>query len=95
MSDEEVEAFHILPDRIPIWHGMERDDPETLGFSWTTSYKVAKWFADRMALLNNRPPFLASGFVKKEHVKTYMLDRGEFEIIAFPEDVEDILIEKI
>lgn len=92
MNKRERKAFEALPDPVPVWHGLERDDADELGFSWTTSEKVGIWFARRFGTMKSRKSYLASGFVPKAMVRAYILDRSEFEIIAFPEDVDGVKI---
>jgi hypothetical protein len=95
MTARERKAFDSLPDPIPLWHGLERRDAKTLGFSWTTSEKVGRWFAKRFGSLRSRRSYLATGLVAKADVKVYLLGRGEFEIIAFPADVTDVKIKAL
>lgn len=89
---EEKVAFDELPDMVPVWHGLEREDSSTLGLSWTTDKGVAAWFAQRFARLNRRPAYIAAGLVHKEHVKAFLLSRGEHEIIAFPDKVDQVAV---
>jgi hypothetical protein len=91
---DERKAFDELPDPVPVWHGLERKDREHLGVSWTTDKGIAEWFAQRFARSNKRPAFIASGFVSKEHVRAYLLGRGEREVITFPEKVLKIVVEE-
>ncbi|NEJ84140.1 hypothetical protein GR268_47770, partial [Rhizobium leguminosarum] len=84
LNTKELAAFHNLPNMVPVWHGLERDDSKALGFSWTTHMGVAEWFAQRFARLSRRPAYIAAGYVSKQHVKAYLLSRGEHEIIVFP-----------
>lgn len=49
MNEKEFKAFDALPDPVPVWHGLERQDEELIGISWTTSKKVGTWFARRFA----------------------------------------------
>ncbi|MBY3136505.1 hypothetical protein [Rhizobium laguerreae] len=93
LNTKELAAFHNLPNMVPVWHGLERDDSKALGFSWTTHKGVAEWFAQRFARLNRRPAYIAAGYVSKQHVKAYLLSRGEHEIIVFPDNVEQVRVE--
>ncbi|AIC29738.1 hypothetical protein IE4771_PB00003 (plasmid) [Rhizobium etli bv. mimosae str. IE4771] len=34
-------AFDELPNMVPVWHGLEREDGKTLGLPWTTDKGVA------------------------------------------------------
>jgi hypothetical protein len=87
MTEKEERAFAALSDPVKVWHGLERDDAGLLGISWTTSRKVATWFAKRFAVIHHREAFLAEGVVPKDKVRAYLLARKEFEIIALPADV--------
>lgn len=93
LDAREQAAFDDLPDRVPVWHGMEREDGRTLGLSWTTDKGVAEWFAQRFARFNHRPASIAAGLVRKEHVKAFLLGRGEHEIIAFPDKIDHVVVE--
>lgn len=95
MNATERKAFEALPEMVPVWHGLEREDGRTLGFSWTTSEKVGRWFASRFAMYRKRGSYLAKGLVPKSKVRAYLLGRNEFEIIAFPEDVEQVVIKRV
>lgn len=86
-------AFNELPNMVPVWHGLERADGFTLGLSWTTDKGVAEWFAQRFARFNHRRAYIAAGIVHKEHVKAFLLSRGEHEIIAFPDKVDQVVVE--
>ncbi|RYG92521.1 MAG: hypothetical protein EON58_18495 [Alphaproteobacteria bacterium] len=88
----ERKALDKLPEMIPIWHGLERNDDRELGYSWTTDKAIARRFAERFAGFHERAPYLAAGRVRKEAVKAYLLERGESEIIAFPEEIERVAI---
>lgn len=92
MEPKEKKALAALPDMIPVWHGLERDDESTLGFSWTTNEATGLWFARRFASQHKRRAYIAKGLVSKQDVKAYLLGRNEFEIIAFPDTVKDVRI---
>ena len=47
----------------------------------------AEWFARRFAGGEGRTPLLVEGTVSKKDVLAYFSNRGESEIVAFPEDV--------
>lgn len=93
LDRKEQVAFDKLLTMVPVWHGPEREDGRTLGLSWTTNKGVAEWFAQRFARLNHRRAYIAAGVVPKEHVKAFLLSRNEYEIIAFPEKVDQVVVE--
>lgn len=88
----ERSAFDKLPDPVPVWHGLEREDCVGLGFSWTTDMGIAEWFAQRFARFNHRQACIAAGAVRKEHVRGFLLSRGEYEIIVFPDKVDQVTV---
>lgn len=90
---KEQAAFDELPDMVPVWHGLERKNGRILGLSWTTDKGVAEWFAQHFARFNRRRAYIAAGVVRKEHVKAYLLNRGEHEIIAFPDKIDQVVVE--
>ncbi|MCZ7860683.1 hypothetical protein O9X98_04635 [Agrobacterium salinitolerans] len=95
MNAKEAKAFAALPDPVSAWHGLERDDEELIGISWTTSKKVGTWFARRFSIIHGRSAFLASGTIPKDKVRAYLLARNEFEIIVLPEDVGPVSTSKL
>lgn len=94
MDAKERAALDALPDPVPVWHGLERRDAKTLGFSWTSSEGIAQWFAGRFAMQHRRPAYIAKGFVPKHQVRTYIMSRSEFEVIAFPKRVDGVKISR-
>ena len=95
LDTREQAAFDQLPEMVPVWHGLEREDSIALGLSWTTDRDVAEWFARRFARFNRRNAFLARGIVHKEAIKAFLLGRGEYEVIAFADDVGHVVVEPL
>jgi hypothetical protein len=95
MTKKEERAFSNLSDPVKVWHGLERNDDRLIGISWTTSKKVATWFAKRFAFIHEREAYLAEGVIPKHKVRSYLLARKEFEIITLPTDVETVSIQKL
>lgn len=93
LDPREQAAFDQLPEIVQVWHGLERENSTALGLSWTTDRGVAEWFARRFARLNRRNTFLARGVVHKEAIKAFLLGRGEYEVIAFADNVDHIVTE--
>lgn len=59
------------------------DDIDRPGYSWTTSRKVAEWFARRFQGLNGREiPAVLVGEVKNEHVLFCTRARNEDEVVS-------------
>ena len=94
MTEKEARAFAALPDPVKVWHGLERDDNSLIGISWTTSRKVAAWFARRFGIIHQREAYLAEGVVPKDKVRAYLLARKEFEIIVLPDDLGEFSVRK-
>ncbi len=63
-----------LPEQISIWRGGTAD-----GLSWTTSKKVATWFANRF---HNDNPEIHQRQIQKSDVICFLEDRDESEIIV-------------
>lgn len=74
-----------LPDgKFTIYRGGEGNS-----FSWTTSLKVAQWFANRWG--ESHPVWTAT--IDKSNVIGYYNGRNEFEVIVNPDDISH-LVEK-
>lgn len=84
MTDSEQQALAALPDEITVYRGYaERGTAE--GFSWTTDYDKACWFAKRLAQAGDAC-FVAEATIPKNDVIWYFEGRGESEIVvASPE----------
>ena len=80
MQPQERETLRDLPASIPVYQGhtTRRHD----GWSWTTNFDKAVWFARRFANIENSFPVVTAGKVKKSSVIAYFDRRGEFEIVA-------------
>lgn len=90
MTDDEQAALAALPERIEVFQGHtdRRDD----GWSWTTDDETATWFAHRFARLEGGTPRLSRGWVRRSEVFAHLLSRGEAEILAPPEQIEDRVV---
>lgn len=64
-------------------------------FSWTLDKARAKYFANRLRLVDHPPAKIASGYVAREHVIAYITTRDEQELVILPEHVTDIEIEEL
>jgi hypothetical protein len=63
--------------------------------SWSTDKTKAEWFAYRFSSMDGRTPFLVEGQVQKTDILAYFTGRGESEVVALPEAVEDIKLEML
>ena len=86
MFDYEHQALAALSDTVFLYQGHtgSRDD----GWSWTTEYETARWFAHRFATLEDDTPMLTTGRVRKDDVLAMFTRRGEMEILVNPACVE-------
>lgn len=75
MNGEEHGVFDGLPEQVEIWRG-ECNDGEV---SWTTSLKVARFFANRTT--HSGTGEVSHGYVLSEDVFCYLGRRSEFELI--------------
>jgi hypothetical protein len=89
MTDDDQAALMAMDDVIPVYQGhtTRRHD----GWSWTTNYDKAVWFAHRFALLENSKPALTSGMCSKADVIAYFANRGESEIVVPRSKVRDLV----
>lgn len=79
MSEEEVETYNSLPDKITIYRGCK--NPEKIpGMSWTLSKLKARWFAKRLAR-EDSSPVIYTYEIYKESVLAYFGRRNENEIV--------------
>jgi hypothetical protein len=75
MTEEERAALAALPDTLTVWRG-ECDDG---GYSWTTSKKVAMFFANRG--INGATGKVSRRRVRRDSVWAYLLSRQEQEVL--------------
>jgi hypothetical protein len=85
MEERERQELARLPERVRVYRGHQ--DQNELGYSWTLSYHVARWFADRFGSQKGE---VVTGLVFKEAIKALLLGRQEVEVVVSPDDVEDI-----
>ena len=86
MTDAERKAFNGLPEEIPVFRGLQDDRARRKALSWTTSYKVAEWFAHRWS--RNGKVFAA--VIRKSDVYMYTNQRNEFEVVVNPNHLRKI-----
>lgn len=87
MDEEEKAALEALPNPVPVFRGV-RSPRFYPGLSWTTSREKAIWFANRFRQKGKKPT-LYSGTIVKRKILAHFLGRGEHEIVAFPESLDD------
>lgn len=94
MNDAEQDAYASLPDKVEIYRGY-LGAAAVNGMSWTTDRDKAVWFARRFSSFIKEPMFVASGVISKTNILAYLLGRSEEEIVAVPEDIENIKVTKL
>lgn len=96
MNEAERAALEELPDTITVYRGIRK----TLlanrkrfidGFSWSTSYEVAYWFAKRFAHCQEEMGRVFSAEIKKKHILAYFgVDNFEKEVVLNPQYLTNI-----
>jgi hypothetical protein len=94
MDKNEQKKFDALPRRFPIFRGQGGRRGLTSRLSWTIDEAKAEWFAYRF-LLKGQRAFVASGWVRKDDVLAYFIERNESEILVMPKKVRDIAITQL
>lgn len=85
MDKKDYEVYKNLPNEITIYRGIGRNrNPK--GFSWTSNYEKARWFADRWG----NKGYILKGTIKKENVLAYFNTRGEDELVCCTKDIQGI-----
>lgn len=85
MDEEERKALDELPDEVVIYRGDISE--ETTGLAWSTSLKVAKWFANRF----DSSYTVYTAKIKKENIAAYWTRRSEQEVLVTdPEHLMDV-----
>lgn len=91
-TDEErrttEEKLAALPERVTVYRGGgDKSVPYQKAYSWTLDENVANFFAIRRGY---EPAYIAKGYIHKSDIIEYLDDRGEEEIFAFPQNIEDV-----
>jgi len=84
---EEKEAYDALPDKITVYRGCQQGYED--GWSYTTSYDVAKWFAVRHAGKLTMPRIVHATMRKKDVVAMFDV-KQEREILATKWDITKV-----
>ena len=80
-----IHLFHAQPDQVKIYRGYA--GPYSLGFSWTLSLRIAKFFAYRAQERLGDPqicPQIITGLAQKKDIVTLVLSGPEAEVIIDP-----------
>lgn len=89
MSEEEIEYFDKLDDRITIFRGCQ-DEGDVKALSWTLNIEIARFFADRYG--KNGKVFKTT--ISKSDVIAYFLEEDEIIIdyskSGFQKDVSEL-----
>lgn len=98
MDEEELEYYNNLPDEVTLYRGcsaneLDRDEENCLGISWTTSRKIAEFFAFRHSDYDDEDRVVVSITVPKSDIITFIKDEDECIYLgAFELDEDDIEI---
>lgn len=80
-----IQSFHAKPDQMKIYRGYA--GPHAMGFSWTLSLRIAKFFAyraqERCGDQQIRPQVLM-GLAQKKDIVSLVLSGSEAEVIIDP-----------
>jgi hypothetical protein len=80
-----IDFFHAQPDQLTIYRGYA--GPYAAGFSWTRSFRIAKFFAYRALERIGDPqirPQVLMGLAQKKDVVTMVASGTEAEVIIDP-----------
>lgn len=86
MSEEDRAAFLELPETLTIYRGYAHPDGLD-GMSWTLDRERGEFFARRAVWRGSVGDKLAKGTCRRADVLAYHTERGESEIVVFPEHV--------
>lgn len=89
MTEEEVDVLGNQPETIKIYRGIPDKRTRHKALSWTTSYKVARWFAYRLGKASGTQKILKSS-IRKSDVYMYTNARNEEEIVVNPNRLKKI-----
>lgn len=93
MSLEERAELTRMDERFTIYRGGTAVNATT-GMSWTIDREKAVWFAQRWSDRRD-PPVLATGTIRREDVRAYLIGRNESEIVALPETVQGVTTQRL
>jgi hypothetical protein len=89
MTEEEVKVLESQPEIISVYRGLPDTRTRHKALSWTTSYKVADWFAHRWSKASGIQKILKSS-IRKSDVYMYTDARNEQEIVVNPNRLKKI-----
>lgn len=93
MTPEETKTFKFHKRRgkpVRIYRGAVNANMG--GLSWTLNKQKAEWFATRWG---NETPQVITAEIDPDMVIQWMFDRGEREVLCFPEDTRMIKVDKL
>lgn len=91
LDDDERDALAAMPKTLTIYRGCA--DWNEQGWSWSTDFAKAKWFAER-ALSPDGNRMVVKATVSKSFVLGFLTGRNESEIVIDPEMVSSEVVEQ-
>jgi hypothetical protein len=89
------EKYQQLENELTIYRGLKNKpkDNQNYGYSWTLDKDVSMEFAK----MNNKNAsgYIISGCLNKSDIIMYLRNKNEEEIVCFPENVSDVIIEEV
>jgi len=86
------EKMKSLPEEITIYRGQgSKSTPYTQAYSWATDIQTAFFFAARHG---SEESMIAQAKINKHDIIEYISSRGEFEVIAHPDDVYEVEVQE-
>jgi hypothetical protein len=90
MNKAERDFFKKLPEKFIIYRGHQKLNRK--GYSWSLSYWHACWFAQRFESVKHG---ILQATVSKKDIIGVLLRRGEYEIVALPNNLKTETYKKI
>ena len=90
MTEEELSVYEKLPSKITVYRGICSLSSKT-GLSYTTSLKVAKFFANRFKT-DVFKPYILKAEINKEDALAYFNRRQEEEIVVNYPKIKDKIV---
>jgi len=96
MNEAERKALEALPDTITVYRGIRKPLLNSHkrfinGFSWSTSFDVAYWFAKRFAHNQEEMGKVFRAEVQKKHILAYFgVENFEQEVVINPSKLKNI-----
>jgi len=96
MNEAERKALEALPDTITVYRGIRKpllNNHKRFinGFSWSTSFDVAYWFAKRFAHNQEEMGKVFKAEIQKKHILAFFgVDSYEREVVINPSKLQNI-----